>query len=49
MKTHLYLSALVLFFSFSVARAQNKKEQIVLFNQTIDSLLKIVSEKEKTI
>lgn len=38
MKTHLYLSALVLFFSFSVARAQNKKEQIVLLNQTIDSL-----------
>jgi antitoxin component YwqK of YwqJK toxin-antitoxin module len=49
MKTHLYLFAFVLFFSFSVAHAQNKKEQIVLLNQTVDSLLKIVSEKEKTI
>jgi uncharacterized protein (TIGR02145 family) len=38
MKTHLYLSAFVLFFSFSVAHAQNKKEQIVLLNQTVDSL-----------
>lgn len=46
MKTHLYLSALVLFFSFSVARAQNKKEQIVLLNQTIDSLKQVVQNKD---